>query len=216
MRGLRVLNWPILLLIGVIMSGCGGNAALVRDREDVPVLQGSGKALVYFSAGIDTNGNLFVSDHVTQPMMMLALDPPVKVMEKGVLVEKQYVSVITQDRFFTLPAGRYGLAHIASLAGGPNNASYRLGRLDGRWVIDFEVKEGDVLYLGHWHFVPNRQDPAKVQLDIRVDDRFDQIAAELRKDLNEQEPGRGNRLVRRLVVPTRSSVPLVAAPANTP
>lgn len=88
MRGLKVLSWPILLLVSVIMSGCGGNTALVRDREDVPVLQGSGKALVYFSAGIDQMGGLFTSDYVSQPMLTLAVDPPVKVMEKGVLVEK--------------------------------------------------------------------------------------------------------------------------------
>ncbi|OYQ32337.1 hypothetical protein CHU95_16160 [Niveispirillum lacus] len=216
MRVLRLLNWPILLVIGAMLSGCGGNAALVRDREDVPVLQGSGKALVYFSAGIDQMGGLFTSDYVSQPMLTLAVDPPVKVMENGVLVEKKLFFAVAQDRFFTLPAGRYGLANISTYDGGRNNASYRLGRIDGRWIIDFEVKEGDVLYLGHWHFAPDRQDPANVRLDIRVDDRFDQIAADLRQQLNKQERGRGDRLVRRLVVPTRSSVPLIAAPANMP
>ncbi|MGQ3049749.1 MAG: hypothetical protein ACT6Q8_01380 [Niveispirillum sp.] len=216
MRGLKVLSWPILLLVSVIMSGCGGNTALVRDREDVPVLQGSGKALVYFSAGIDQMGGLFTSDYVSQPMLTLAVDPPVKVMEKGVLVEKALFFAVAQDRFFTLPAGRYGLANITTYDGGRNNASYSLGRIDGRWIIDFEVKEGDVLYLGHWHFVPDRSDPAKVRLDIRVDDRFDQIAADLRQKLNNQEPSRGDRLVRRLVVPSRASIPLTAAPASTP
>lgn len=216
MRVLKLLNWSILLLIGALLSGCGGNPALVRDREDVAVLQGSGKALVYFSAGIDQMGGLFTSDYVSQPMLTLALDPPVKVMEKGILVEKRHFFAVAQDRFFTLPAGRYGLANITTYDGGRNNASYNLGRVDGRWIIDFEVREGDVLYLGHWHFAPNRQDPAKVQLDIRVDDRFGQIAAELRQELNKQESGRGDRLVQRLVVPTRSSIPLIAAPANTP
>jgi hypothetical protein len=216
MRGLSVLSWPILLLFSAMMTGCGGNAALVRDREDVPVLQGSGKALVYLSSGIDNKGNLFVADHVTQPILSLVLDPPVKVLEKGVLVEKTVFSPIGNGRFFTLPAGRYGLAFVASLAGGVNNATYQLGKPNGRWVIDFEVKDGDVLYLGHWHFTPDRQDLNKAQLNIRVEDRFDQIAADLRKDLNEQEPGRGDRLVRRLVVPSRASIPLTAVPANTP
>lgn len=144
------------------------------------------------------------------------LDPAVTVMEHGVPVLKQIFVADRDDRLFTLPAGHYGLAFIGPTADGLHGAYYNLGKVNNRWVIEFDVKEGEVLYLGHWHFDPRRRDAKTVRLDIRIDDKFEEIADDLRFQLNRQEAGRGDKLTSRLVSPSRSSVTLVSIPIKDP
>jgi hypothetical protein len=190
-----------LLLITMMLGGCGGNRSGLESRisaSDPAALRAKDKAMVVLSTGAEMAGALFTANPAVS-LYWTAKGPDGRPdIMKGFVVEGRGSDAPPQIR--EIAPGTYILATFSF--GSYSNS----GGLTGLAPATFTVNAGDVLYLGHMKIVTEKSGifaSAKLGYTIEVQSK----EAGARALMQSEHPGLAAALQSRFVIVN----PLVAS-----
>jgi hypothetical protein len=192
------------LALALLGAGCaGGDPSYMSGYGRITDFQNAGKAVVIIDG--EQGSALLLTRHVH--MLFSTIDGGQPVMVDG--------KTVIQDKFETLnfpvpvaiAPGRYAFLAYMTDAGAREIANI------GGWTTEkqpllagFEVKAGEVIYLGHLVFTYGSQGDQDT-MRVQVEDRSAKDSQDIKSDLDRQSPGASEKLQTRLITIYRSEVP---------